>query len=110
MDEILTELQQVEQEQLIVKRDISQAIKEHEQKLEQLKLRDDDLREKLLTAMEKSNIKSFSNDVLRISYVAPQIRTTVDVKRIKEEAPEVFEEFKKESYVKASLKISVYES
>jgi regulator of replication initiation timing len=110
MDDIISELQKVEQDKLAIQNTISKAIRKHEQQLEALKAKDDDLRARLLTAMEENNVKKFENDVIRINYVAPQIRTTVDVKRLKEEAPELFTEFAKEVFVKASLRINVYES
>lgn len=114
MDNLIKELQTVEQEQLVVRRNISQAIRGHEEQLKSLEARDKELRKKLVEAMEVSIANGgsnvFQNDVIRINYIAPQIKTIVDVKRLKDEAPELYAEFTKESYVNASLKISIYET
>lgn len=110
MDEIIKELQTVSKEIQVVDNRISQAVAKEKQLLEKLKERDEELREKLLVAMEENGIKKFENDMLRVTYVAPQIRTTFDSKRFKEEAPELYKEFTKETYTKSHVKISVYET
>ena len=110
MDEIISELQEVSKEIQVVDSRISKAVAKEKQLLERLKERDDELRAKLLVAMEANGIKKFENDMLRVTYVAPQIRTTFDSSRFKEEAPEIYKEFTKETYTKSHVKISVYET
>ncbi len=114
MDEIIKEIQNVNKEIQIVDNRISQAIANEKTRLDSLKERDAHLREKLLEAMELSiangGSKKFENDVLRITYVPAQIRTTFDSTRFKNEAPEIYSEFTKETEVKPHLKISVYET
>lgn len=110
MDELIKEIRVIAQQQTEIKDRISVAIAKETTKLEELQERDKVLREKLLTAMERNNVKKFQNDVLRITYIPAQVRTVLDTDRIKEEAPEIYTEFGKESKVKASLRISVYES
>lgn len=65
------------------------------------------LREKLLEAMEKHSIKSFENDKIKLTYVAPTTRSTIDSKRLKEELPDIAEQYTKTSEVKATLKITL---
>lgn len=113
MDDLIKELQIVSEEQREISNRISQAIADEKNRLESLQERDRELRSRLLEAMEISIANGgsnvFQNDVLKINYIAPQIRTTLDTSRIKSEAPEVFKEFSKEVEVKSHLKIDVYE-
>lgn len=67
-------------------------------------------REQLLKAMEERSIKSFENDKIKITYVAPSTRVTLDSKGVKEKYPDIYEEFSKTSETKASLRITLKES
>ena len=110
MDDIISELQEVNKEIQVVDNRISKAVAKEKQLLERLKERDDELRAKLLEAMEANGVKKFENNMLRVTYVAPQIRTIFDSTRFKEEAPEVYKAFTKETFTKAHVKICVYET
>lgn len=110
MDEIIKELQTVSKEMQVVDNRISKAVAKEKQLLDKLSERHEALKARLLVAMEENGIKKFENDMLRVTYVAPQIRTSFDTARFKEEAPEIYAEFTKETYTKSHVKISVYET
>ena len=65
------------------------------------------VRETLLHTMEQHGIKSFENDVIKLTYVAPSERKTIDSTRLKKEHPEIAEAYQKISQVKSSVKIEV---
>ena len=65
------------------------------------------MREKLKTAMEQHDVKSFENDIIKITYVEPTTRTSVDSAKLKKKYPSVFEECSKISEVKSSIRITV---
>ena len=65
------------------------------------------IREKLLAAMEKNNIKKFENEFVSFTYVAPTTRNSVDSKKLKEKHPDIYDECLKTSKVSASVKIVV---
>lgn len=65
------------------------------------------LRKALLEAMEKYDIKSFEDEHVRLVYVAPTTRTTIDTKALKAEMPNVAAKYAKTSDVAASVKITV---
>ena len=67
------------------------------------------VRESLEAAMEQYGIKSFDNDILKVTYVAPTTKTTVDSKKLKKEQPEIFAKYSNVSNVKASVRITVKE-
>lgn len=68
-----------------------------------------DLRKKqLIEAMKEHSIKSIDNDDLRITYVAPQVRVSYDYKKyLADNNLEIGEEYKKETNVKESLRITL---
>lgn len=68
-----------------------------------------DLRKKqLIEAMKEHSIKSIDNDDLRITYVAPQKRVSYDYKKyLADNNLEIGEEYKKETNVKESLRITL---
>lgn len=67
------------------------------------------MREALQEAMEKSAIKSFENDTLKITYIEAGSRTTIDSTRLKKEQPEIARQFEKTSTTKASIRITLKE-
>ena len=71
--------------------------------LPQLELLQKRLRSELLEAMRENGVKSFENDEIRITYVEPFERTTVDTKALKEDG--LYENYAKKSKVAESVKI-----
>ena len=66
-----------------------------------------ELRAMLLEEMEKQAVKTFENDRIRITYIAPTTRSTIDSARLKKDLPEIAEKYQKQTSVKASLKITL---
>lgn len=65
------------------------------------------LKAELLKAMEMHGIKSFENDRIKMTYVAPTTRTTLDTKRLKKDHPDIMEEYGKTSNVSASVRVAL---
>lgn len=65
------------------------------------------LREGLEAAMGKYGVMSFENDILKITYIEPTTKTTLDSKKLKKEHPDIFTKYSKISDVKASVRITV---
>lgn len=65
------------------------------------------LKEKLQQAMEQHGVKSFDNDVLKITYVAESVRSSVDSAKLKKNYPDIAAECSKSSPVKAFVKVEV---
>jgi len=72
-----------------------------------IKEQHDSLKANLLKAMEQHDITKWDNDILSITYVAPTVKSTLDGKKLKENLPEVFNEYTKKSNVKASVRIKL---
>lgn len=67
------------------------------------------VRTSLEAAMEQYGIKSFDNDILKVVYVAPTTKTSVDSAKLKKEQPDIYAKYTKTSDVKASVRITVKE-
>lgn len=65
------------------------------------------VRAKLVEAMDAYGVKSFENELLKVTYVAATSKTTVDSKTLKKEMPDVYEKYSKTSPVAASVRISL---
>lgn len=64
-------------------------------------------KEALLQEMESRGLKTFEKNGIKITYVAPSTRTTLDSKGVKEKYPDIYEEFAKTSQTSASLRITL---
>lgn len=65
------------------------------------------MREELESAMGKYGVKSFENDILKVTYIEPSTKVSVDSAKLKENHPEIYSECSKVSDVKASIRIIV---
>ena len=81
-------------------------IDEHKKEAE---ARAQELRAAILDAMKKNAVTSYETDSIRITYVAPYTRASIDTARLKKERPEAYAEYQKETTVKENLKITLKE-
>ena len=65
------------------------------------------LKQKLVEAMEKYKVKSFEYDYIKMTYVAPTTRSTIDSTRLKKDHPDIVEQYSKTSNVSASVRVTV---
>lgn len=65
------------------------------------------MRVQLVAAMEKYGVKSLNNEDVKLVYVAPTTKTTIDSTKLKKDLPDVAAKYSKTSNVSASVKITV---
>lgn len=65
------------------------------------------MKEMLITAMKECHLKSWDNDLIKITYVAPTTRTSIDSAKLKKEKPDIAEKYSKTSSVSESVRITV---
>ena len=87
-----------EAEQIIVKAKEEQKRAEETQK---------EVYEAILKAMEEQGVKTYETDTMKITYVAPTTRVTLDTARLKKENPLMAKAYEKETETKASLRITL---
>jgi hypothetical protein len=73
----------------------------------QLEDQEKHLKEELTKAMEVYGVKSFENDQIKLVYVAPTTRSTIDSARLKKDHPDLAQRYTKTSNVSASVRITV---
>jgi predicted phage-related endonuclease len=86
---------------------VMREIAELDRMKKQLEAKDKVVRQELQEAMDKYGIKKFENDILKVTYVEPTTRSTIDSKKLKEELPAIAEKYTKTTVVKGSVRIEV---
>ena len=74
-----------------------------------IEAREKDMREKLKAAMEQFGVKSFDNDLVKVTYIAASTQTKIDTAAIKKKYPAIAAECSKTSNTSAYIKIEVKE-
>jgi predicted phage-related endonuclease len=64
-------------------------------------------RKLIIKAMKEQGIKSFENDLLKMTYIAPFEKESIDTARLKKELPEIAKKYLKQSQVKESVRITL---
>jgi hypothetical protein len=98
------ELIQVTNNQIALNEEVSENLKQLYQAKIEFDVMVDRVKNSMLEVMETNGIKSFENDFLKITYVAPTTRKTIDSNALKEQG--LYEMFLKDSPVKSSVKVS----
>lgn len=66
-----------------------------------------DIREQLKNKMEEQRINRYETDKIKITYIPPMDRISVDSKKLKEKYPSVFSECQKLQKVKSSVRVTI---
>lgn len=97
----------VSEEELEELQELMEDIKYKEEELNLLKEKVDKVKETLYGTMEKEGIKTVDRNKLKITYVAPSTRTSVDSKKLQKEEPEIYKKYVKTTTVAGSIKITL---
>ena len=87
--------------------EVESLIKTIEEQKKEAQARSEQLRAAIMTAMKENGVLSLDNDRMKITYVAPYSRTSVDSARLKKDHPEIYSEYQKSTTVNESLKITI---
>lgn len=82
-------------------------IAEAEYKKKAAEARIAEIKSAMMKAMEENAVKTFETDKIKVTYVLPSERTTIDNARLKKEMPEIAEKFSKTTKTAASLRITI---
>jgi predicted phage-related endonuclease len=102
----MNELVKVENGNITIVPEELQRLKQYQEIKLKAEMLEKEIKQQLLIAMENNGIKKWSNDVFNAIYVAETQRTSIDTKRLKEELPDIAEEYSKTSNVKSSVRVS----
>jgi regulator of replication initiation timing len=101
------ELIKVENEIGILDTEVSKKVAEFEKAIKEIKEKEEELKQNILTEMENKNILKLETDDLMITYIAPAERETFDSKKFREENSDLYDEYVKFSPVKSSIRVKV---
>lgn len=97
----------IEPSQIAAIEEAERIIEQADAMMKEAKKRMAEINEAIIKAMEGNGIKTFESGNVRISYIAPSTRETIDSARLKKEMPSVAKEFTKTTETKASLRITL---
>ena len=97
----------VSEEELVDLEELMEEIKVKEDELKLLKDMVDSVKTVLYGTMEKEGIKTVDRGKLKITYIAPSCRTSVDSKKLEKEDPETYKKYAKTTTVAGSIKITL---
>ena len=97
----------VSEEELEDLTELMEEIKAKEDELKLMKEKVDKVKEILYGTMEKEGVKTVDRGNLKITYVAPSCRTSVDSKKLEKEEPEIYKKYVKTTTVAGSIKITL---
>ena len=97
----------VSEEELEELEELMEDIKSKEEELKLLKEKVDKVKEVLYDTMGKEGVKTVDRGKLKITYVAPSSRTSVDSKKLEKEEPEIYKKYVKTTTVEGNIKITL---
>ena len=97
----------VSEEELEELEELMQEIKIKEDELNLMKEKVDKVKEVLYDTMGKEGVKTVDRGKLKITYVAPSSRTSVDSKKLEKEEPEIYKKYVKTTTVEGNIKITL---
>ena len=83
----------------------TKTIVEIEEQIKALEALKGELKSKIIEQMTGHGVKSIENDQVRITYVAPTTRQSLDSKALKADLPDVWNKYSKTSTVSETVKI-----
>ena len=92
---------------IAVAQEFTKAYAEFEKQKLEIELKSKEVKKALKEAMEKNGIQSYEDDFIKATYRSGSERITLDTKRIKEELPDVYEEYARKSDVASSVILEV---
>ena len=97
----------VSEEELEELEELMEDIKSKEEELKLLKEKVDKVKEVLYDTMGKEGVKTVDRGKLKITYVAPSNRTSIDSKKLEKEEPEIYKKYVNTTTVAGSIKITL---
>jgi len=104
-----SELVIIENNEIVVATEVVEQIKEFQKAKAKMDIMEKELKVSLKEAMEEKGIKKFIINGLCASIKDATTRTTLDSKRLKEECPDIFEEYSKIVPVSSSITLTFEE-
>lgn len=105
----MNEIVKVENGEITIAEELINKIIEFNKTKKEMEYQEKILKEGLMEAMNQIGLKKFIINGLSATIKDGTTRTTIDSKRLKEECPDIYEEYSKTSEVKSSIILAVSE-
>lgn len=105
----MNEIVKIENNEIIVAKEIIEQIKEFQKAKAKMDMMEKELKASLKNAMEQKGIKKFIINGLCANIKDATTRTAIDSKRLKEECPDIYEEYSKTTPVASSITLTFEE-
>lgn len=105
----MNELVKIENNEIVVAAEVVEQIKEFQKAKAKMDIMEKELKASLKNAMELKGIKKFIINGLCATIREATSRTAIDSKRLKEECPDIYEEYSKTTPVASSITLTFEE-
>ena len=82
-------------------------LKKLDKRKKELEQQENELKEYLISKMQKTGCELIDNELFRITYVAPYEKETIDTIRLKKELPDIAKNYTKKTLTKPSVRITL---
>lgn len=103
----MDKLIRIEQNTALLNPEVSSQLAEFERMAEEIKVKQKELKDKILAEMEERGILKIETDELTITYIAETSRETFDSKTFRKDNPDLYDEYVKISNVSASVRMKL---
>ena len=103
----MNELVKVENGKIIVSPEFTSDYAKFESMRLDMDLKSKQVKEEIKKAMEENNLLTYEDDFVKFSYRKATTRTSIDSKKLKEELPDIYEEYSKTTNVSSSVSMEV---
>lgn len=105
----MNELVKFENNEIIISKDTIEKLRNFYELKAKMDIVEKELKSSLKSVMEEKKIKKFIVDGLCATIKDSSVRTTIDSKRLKEECPDIYEEYSKTTSVASSITLTFSE-
>lgn len=105
----MNELVTIKNNEIEIQKEAVEKLRNFQKLKLQMDLIEKEIKEGVKQAMETLGKKSFAIEGLAVTYKAPTTRKSLDSKKLKEELPDIYEEYLKESNVSSSVTLTISE-
>lgn len=97
----------VENNTALLNPEVSSKLAEFERMAEEIMAKQKEIKEKILSEMEKRGILKIETNELTISYVAPYSKESFDSKKFRKDNPDLYDQYVKIGTVSGCVKVKV---
>lgn len=103
----MNELVKIENNEIVVNQDLVEQIVKFEKFKEEMDLKEKEFKQALKDKMEELGIEKFCINGLSAVVRKATTRTSIDSKKLKEELPDIYEEYSKTTDVSSSIVLTI---